>query len=62
VRLTISDNGRGFPPSRDLATFEHEGHLGLAGMRERIAGLGGTMRVDGKGGVTVSVTVPMIQS
>ena len=59
VQLTVRDDGRGFPPGRDLATFEHEGHLGLAGMRERIAGLGGTVRVAGENGVTVIVDVPM---
>lgn len=59
--LTIHDDGRGFPPGRDLATFEREGHLGLAGMRERIAGLGGTVRVEGKQGVQVVVSVPMAQ-
>jgi len=59
VHLIISDNGRGFLPGYDLATFEHEGHLGLAGMRERIAGLGGTLRVDGARGVVVTITVPV---
>ncbi|MEP6591173.1 MAG: sensor histidine kinase [Gemmatimonadota bacterium] len=58
LQLSVTDNGRGFPPGRDLATFEREGHLGLAGMRERIAGLGGTVRVNGTHGVRVVVTVP----
>ena len=58
VVLTVQDDGRGFPPGRNLATFEREGHLGLAGMRERIAGLGGTLRVHATPGVMVVVTVP----
>jgi signal transduction histidine kinase len=35
--------------------------MGLAGMRERIGALGGTVRVDGApgGGALVEVTVPM---
>lgn len=59
VHLTISDDGRGFPPGSDLATFEHAGHLGLAGMRERIAGIGGSMQVDGTRGVVVTIIVPV---
>lgn len=59
VHLTILDDGCGFPPGHDLATFERTGHLGLAGMRERIAGLGGSMRVDGTRGVVVMIAVPL---
>lgn len=59
IRLVVRDDGHGFPPGRDLATFEREGHLGLAGMRERIAGLGGTVRVEGTRGVTVVVELPV---
>ncbi len=58
LQLSVIDDGRGFPPGRDLATFEREGHLGLAGMRERIAGLGGMVQVHGRPGVAVIVTVP----
>lgn len=61
LQLSVIDDGRGFPPGRDLATFEREGHLGLAGMRERIAGLGGGVRVYGVHGVTVIVTVPFAE-
>ncbi len=59
VTLSVKDDGRGFPPGRDLATFEREGHLGLAGMRERMVGLGGTVRVESTNGVHVVVTLPV---
>lgn len=58
VELEITDDGRGFPPGSDLATFERNGHLGLVGMRERIAALGGTVNVRSDAGVTVQVVVP----
>ncbi len=59
VILTIRDNGRGFRPGADLATFERDGRLGLVGMRERIAALGGDVSVQSRDGVTVRVTIPV---
>ncbi len=59
VTLTIRDDGCGFPPGADLATFERDGHLGLVGMRERIAALGGAVTVQSNEGVTVTVTIPV---
>jgi two-component system sensor histidine kinase UhpB len=58
VRLTVRDDGIGFPPGADLVSFERDGHLGLVGMRERIAALGGTLQVMSIAGVTVTVTLP----
>jgi signal transduction histidine kinase len=49
VRLSVRDDGRG-PPSTGVERLEREGHLGLAGMRERIGALGGTMRFGGGNG------------
>lgn len=52
VRLSVRDDGRG-PPSTGverLERLEREGHMGLAGMRERIGALGGTMRFGGGNG------------
>jgi signal transduction histidine kinase len=60
VVLQVTDDGRGLPPGARLQDFERAGHLGLAGMRERIQGVGGTVRVSEAphGGVTVTVNVP----
>ena len=44
VELTISDDGRGFDTGQLLA-FVRDGHFGLAGMRERIEAVGGSMVV-----------------
>jgi signal transduction histidine kinase len=51
VRLSVRDDGRG-PPSTGVERLEREGHMGLAGMRERIGALGGTMRFGGGNGPT----------
>jgi signal transduction histidine kinase len=58
VRLTVRDDGRGFSAGTDLVALERSGHLGLAGMRERIGGLGGTVELDGRAGMTVTVDLP----
>jgi signal transduction histidine kinase len=60
IQLAVRDDGRGLPAGR-AEDYESRGHMGLAGMRERIAALGGTVRVHGApaGGVMVEVTVPL---
>lgn len=59
LRLTVSDNGRGFPPGA-IDGADALTHLGLAGMRERIAALGGHASVGPgeNGGVVVTVVLP----
>jgi two-component system, NarL family, sensor histidine kinase DesK len=51
--LTVSDDGRG-----GTAPFGS----GLTGMRERVELLGGTMTRDGRGGTTLTVSLPLPQS
>lgn len=43
LRILLADNGIGFSPHAELA--RDNGHYGLKGMRERILGIGGTMRI-----------------
>jgi signal transduction histidine kinase len=61
VRLSVHDDGRGLPEGADPERFELEGHMGLAGMRERITALGGSVELrSGPGyGVALDVTVPI---
>jgi signal transduction histidine kinase len=43
--MTITDDGRGIPNGADLCRTVAEGHLGLAGMRERAAMIGGHLDI-----------------
>jgi signal transduction histidine kinase len=54
IRLTITDDGRGFEPSR----ISEEGRYGLKGMRERAAAAGGSLSVESRigSGTTVRFT------
>jgi len=59
IKVTISDNGRGFKLSGRVDDLPRGGKLGLAGMQERARLLGGTLEVKstlGKG-TTLSVEV-----
>lgn len=50
LRFSVRDNGKGFDP--DNRPGQRDGHFGLDGVRERIAGMNGTMTIDsaiGKG-------------
>jgi signal transduction histidine kinase len=53
LALEVSDNGPGFVP-QSSAIFN--GHLGLAGMRERVESLGGTFAVNSELGKGTQVT------
>jgi len=56
VRLEVRDDGRG-PPGTSLEHLERQGHMGLAGMRERISALGGRVRFGGRSGAGASLEV-----
>lgn len=58
--LDVRDDGRGVRAGADAREFERNGHMGLAGMRERISALGGTVRFRGapNQGVHLEVRVP----
>ncbi|ODT02142.1 MAG: hypothetical protein ABS52_14965 [Gemmatimonadetes bacterium SCN 70-22] len=61
LQLDIGDDGEGAASSLELERLEREGHMGLAGMRERIGSLGGMVTV-GKapeGGVRLAIRIPL---
>jgi len=60
VLLRVRDDGRGFPPG-PVEGYERRGHMGLAGMRERIGALGGSVQAQGAtgGGAELEVSVPV---
>jgi PAS domain S-box-containing protein len=60
IRVTISDDGKGFELPAQLSEFASQGKLGLTGMAERVQLIGGQLDVssqEGKG-TTVMVRVP----
>lgn len=63
VVLTIEDSGRGFDPA-DCNDFVRNSHFGLAGMRERVAMVGGQLRVDSapSKGTRLTAALPAVAS
>jgi signal transduction histidine kinase len=60
VTLEVRDDGRGLPSGSERRAFERAGHMGLAGMRERIAALGGRVDLESRpgSGLTLCVYLP----
>lgn len=59
VELEVEDNGRGIA-TEDLPRLEREGHMGIAGMRERIHALGGSVELrNASRGTILRITVPL---
>jgi signal transduction histidine kinase len=60
VLLEVRDDGRGLSADATPERLERAGHMGLAGMRERIGALGGTVRFQGEpgGGARLEVLLP----
>jgi signal transduction histidine kinase len=56
LTLTVSDNGRGFP---DPGLTEARPSLGLAGMRERISAVRGSVSLTTDAGAMVTVRIPL---
>ncbi len=63
VRLEVEDKGRGFvpPPLVGPEATEREEHIGLRGMRERVALAGGTFAIESApgAGTRIAVEVPV---
>ncbi len=55
--LRIRDDGRGLPTEHRVEDFERRGHMGLAGMRERIGAVGGSVTVGSLPGSGVELVV-----
>ena len=65
VQLQVSDNGRGIPEERLQRLREDDSAtgVGLAGMRERVRELGGSLAIGAAiPGTTITVTIPVLQS
>lgn len=60
VQLIVEDNGRGFDPDSAPDSPDAAGRLGLLGMRERVAMVGGTFSIESTPGgpTTVFVNIP----
>ncbi len=58
--LRLEDDGQGIPEPVDLAALSASKHFGLVGISERVALLGGSMRVDSprQGGVALNIEIP----
>jgi PAS domain S-box-containing protein len=61
VRVIVEDNGRGFDPEALQQAPNVQGRLGLLGMRERIALVGGTLSIESAqgAGTTLFVQLPI---
>ena len=61
IALRVADDGRGLPAGAAPERFEREGHMGLAGMRERLSALGGTVTVGQSpiGGLELLIRLPL---
>jgi signal transduction histidine kinase len=59
VRLTVHDNGRGFRPDGQRRFDPLHGGLGLGGMRERAALIGGTVTISSAEGQGTEVVADL---
>ncbi len=57
VQLSVSDNGRGFSPPRNLSQLARRGSLGLLGMKERAELVGGRFELRSSPGHGSELTV-----
>jgi signal transduction histidine kinase len=60
LMLSLADDGRGLPADFNLSRLAAEGHYGLLGLSERVALLGGRLRLQNRrdGGLLLEVEIP----
>jgi two-component system, NarL family, sensor kinase len=60
IILRLEDDGRGFDVMEQQASRQGDKHLGLLGMRERVALLGGVMKIESQlnKGTKISIEIP----
>jgi signal transduction histidine kinase len=63
IEAEVRDDGRGFDVERTLVRAARSGHLGLAGLHERVRSLDGEARIDSAPGgpTTISVVLPRVE-
>ena len=57
LEMSIVDDGVGF--DQDSAEVRSPGHMGLSGMRTRVANLGGTFRIESRTGEGTRIVIRM---
>lgn len=64
LRLDVEDDGSGLPMPVDYVMLLRQGHLGLAGMRERAERIGGTLELapGTPAGTRVTLWLPLVNS
>ncbi|WP_420630790.1 GAF domain-containing sensor histidine kinase [Candidatus Leptofilum sp.] len=62
INVVVADDGIGFRLPSNGSGMVKEGHFGLAGMQERVQGIGGEMALQTavNGGTTITITAPVI--
>jgi signal transduction histidine kinase len=58
LSIIVSDDGRGFAPSKP-PSFSAQGGFGLFNIRERLAHLGGKLQIDSMPGRGTAVTISL---
>lgn len=59
VSVEIRDNGKGFDLAKTMRSSVPIGHMGLRGMRERAAGMGGSLTINTKPGAGTSIILEL---
>ncbi len=62
IRLSVSDDGKGFSPVENVSDLIHTGKLGLVGMKERAELVGGRFELRSSPGKGTRVTVVVAQT